>query len=172
VTDSQPDTRVDEDSVAEAREFLAGILERMGIDAEIAVRQGEDQVRLEIQCEDVQRIIGRRGQLVDALQHLVGKKVAHHRVEGRGRPIVVDAGGYREKQVERLQSLAERMGQKALKGGGPVELSPMNAHERRIVHLTLAEMAGVTTRSEGQGDLRHVVVFPEPDGPEAAPRAK
>ena len=153
------------DRVESARGFLAGILERMDIDADVEVIEKEDRICLEIRCEDAQRVIGRRGQLMDSLQHLVAKKVARvATTEERGKPIVVDADGYRDRQIERLEALAERMVQKALRHGEPVELSPMTAHDRRVVHLAVAEMAGVSTRSEGEGDLRHVVVVPEPEG--------
>lgn len=150
-----------------AREILAGLLERMAIPAEVVVTDGEDRVVLEVQCsaeDDLQRVIGRRGQVVDALQHLVGKMLVKSRGEargeGRGKPIVVDAGGYRQRHIERLEGLAARMAEKAQASGQPVELSPMPAYDRRIIHMALAEVEGVETRSEGEGDLRHVVVVP------------
>jgi spoIIIJ-associated protein len=153
-----------------ALDFLDGILVRMGIEADIEVAEFEDRIRLEIQCDDVQRVIGRRGQLVDALQHLVAKRASQlGRGETRGKPIVVDAGGYREREVERLQALAARMAEKALRHGEPVELSPMTAHDRRIVHMALAETEGVSTHSEGEGESRHVVVVPEGEGERRAP---
>jgi spoIIIJ-associated protein len=159
-----------EERIDGALDFLDGILVRMGIEADIEVAELEDRIRLDIQCDDVQRVIGKRGQLVDALQHLVSKRVSQIGAgERRGKPIVVDAGGYREREIERLQALAARMAEKALRQGAPVELSPMSAHDRRIVHMTLAETEGVTTHSEGEGDLRHVVVVPEAEGERRAP---
>ena len=152
-----------EDVVETAKEFLAGVLERMKLEAEIDVSEQDDRVILDIRCEDVERIIGRRGQVVDALQHLVSKVAYRGRGGTKGKPIIVDAGGYREKHIERLQSLAARMSEKALKDNASVELSPMTPHDRRIVHMALAEVAGVTTRSEGEGDDRHVIVVPVGD---------
>ncbi|HLU65738.1 MAG TPA: R3H domain-containing nucleic acid-binding protein [Kofleriaceae bacterium] len=152
-----------------ALELLQGILDRMGIAANVVRRDEEDKVVLDVQCdsdEDVQRIIGRRGQVVDALQHLVGKMLVKgkneraERGEGRGKPIVVDAGGYRQRHIERLEGLAARMAEKARASGQPVDLSPMPAHDRRIIHMALASVEGVATHSEGEGDLRHVVVVP------------
>lgn len=148
--------------VERARELLGGILERMEIPGQVSVQEEEDKVVLEIQCErddDVQRVIGRRGAVVDALQHLIGKMMARVRNE-RGKPIVVDAGGYRQKHIERLEGLAERTAEKCRSSGAPVDLNPMSPHDRRVVHLAVAEMEGVSTRSEGEGDLRHVVVVP------------
>lgn len=146
--------------VAHAQEYLKGILDRMGIDATIEVGEQDDKILLTVDCDNVEQVIGRRGQVVDALQHLVGKMVAQHR-EGRGKPIIVDAGDYRQKHVERLESLARRMGEKAADSNESVSLSPMSAYDRRIIHMTLAEVDGVSTQSEGEGDRRHVVVVPD-----------
>jgi spoIIIJ-associated protein len=151
-----------EGGAAQARELLAGLLGRMMIPAEIEVHEDDDRITLAVDCEnedDTQRLIGRRGQLIDALQHLVGKMLATARDE-RGKPLVVDAGGYRARHVERLEELAARMADKCKETGADVDLNPMTAHDRRIIHMALAEVAGVSTRSEGEGDLRHVVVIP------------
>lgn len=153
------------DAIERARAFLIGVLERMEIHADVAVFEREDKIVLDIDCDDVERIIGRRGQIMEALQHLVSKVSYRDRMNGDGKPIVVDAGGYREKQVEKLIALAERMGAKALKSGTIIELSPMSAHDRRIVHMALANMAGVSTRSEGEGEERRVLIVPA-DGAE------
>lgn len=144
-----------------AKGFLEGILERMQIEAEVAIKEEEDRIVLDIECEQAERVIGRRGQVVDALQHLVGKMTYRDRSAGRGKPIVVDADGYRAKTIERLEGLAQRMADKALETKQDVELNPMSAHDRRIVHMTIADVDGVTTRSEGTGDRRRVIVIPD-----------
>jgi spoIIIJ-associated protein len=147
----------------EAREYLRGILERMGIPAEVIAREEEDKLVLDVECsstDDVQRVIGRRGQVVDALQHLVSKMVGKGKTEGRGKPIVVDSGGYRQRHIDRLEGLAAKMAEKARTSGRPVDLDPMPPHDRRVIHMALANVDGVATRSEGEGDLRHVVVVP------------
>ncbi|MCG8422940.1 MAG: KH domain-containing protein [Proteobacteria bacterium] len=151
------DTR---DLVEDAREFLQGVLDRMEIAARVNVSEQDDKIVLDIKCKNIERIIGRRGQVIDALQHLVGKVTYRERAGMRSKPIVVDAGGYRLKHIERLESLAERMGRKAIKTQSIIELSPMTAHDRRVVHMALADVAGVTTRSEGEGEDRHVLVVP------------
>src|SRR5690349_16934883 len=157
-----------------ARELLVAMLERMGIPAEVETREEADKVVLDVKCkseDDVQRIIGRRGQVVDALQHLIGKMLVKgkEKVEKgaagengreRGKPVVVDAGGYRQRHIERLEGLAARMAEKAKTTGQPVDLSPMPAHDRRVIHMALANIDGVSTKSEGEGDLRHIVVLP------------
>jgi len=148
------------EAIDRARSFLIGVLERMEIHADVEVFEREDKIVLDIDCDDIERIIGRRGQIMEALQHLVSKVSYRDRMTSDGKPIVVDAGGYREKQVEKLITLAERMGEKALKTRTIIELSPMSAHDRRIVHMALAEMDGITTRSEGEGEERRVLIVP------------
>jgi spoIIIJ-associated protein len=150
-----------EDVTEKAIDFLQGVLERMGISADIDVKEEEDKIVLEIQTSDAELIIGRKGQVVDALQHLVGKVVFRERSGERGKPFVVDAGGYRDKHVAKLQALAQRMAEKAQKTGTIVELSPMSPHDRRIVHMAIADIPGLSSRSEGEGEDRHILIVPE-----------
>lgn len=149
-----------EDLAEKASEFLLGVLERMGISADIDIKDDTDRTVLEIQTKDTEAVIGRRGVVMDALQHLVNKVVYRDRTGDRGKPLVVDAGGFRDKQVERLRSLAQRMGEKALQTKQIVELQPMSPHDRRIVHMAIAEMPGLSSRSEGEGEDRHILVVP------------
>lgn len=147
----------------EAVTLLEGLLERMAIPVKVAGEEIDDKLLVKIECEvdeDTQRLIGRRGQVVDAFQHLVNKMLSRDRDE-RGKPVIVDVGDYRERHVERLETLAERMVTKAKESGEPVDLNPMTAYDRRIVHMCIAEHEGVSTRSEGEGDRRHIVVLPE-----------
>ena len=156
------DATLDREDLAEkASDFLLGVLERMGIAADIDIKDDNDKTILEIQTKDTELVIGRRGVVMDALQHLVNKVVYRDRAGGeRTKPIVVDAGGFRDKQVERLRALAQRMGEKALQTKQIVELQPMTPHDRRIVHMAIAEMPGLSSRSEGEGDDRHLLIVP------------
>ncbi len=150
-----------EDLAEKASEFLLGVLERMGISADIDIKDDTDKTILEIQTKDTELVIGRRGVVMDALQHLVNKVVYRDRAGGeRTKPLVVDAGGFRDKQIERLRALAQRMGEKALQTKQIVELQPMTPHDRRIVHMAIAEIPGLSSRSEGEGEDRHILVVP------------
>src|SRR5262249_22021876 len=101
--------------------------------------------------------------------HLVNKAVFKERGErGERKALIVDAGGYREKQIERLRSLAQKMGEKALQTKQIVELQPMSPHDRRIVHMAIAEIPGLSSRSEGEGEDRHILVVPGEAPPPAA----
>ena len=157
MTEVTPDR---EDLAEKASEFLLGVLERMGITADIDIKDDTDKTVLEIQTGDTELVIGRRGVVLDALQHLVNKAVFHDRQGDKAKPIVVDAGGFRDKQIERLRSLAQRMGEKALQTKQIVPLQPMSPHDRRIVHMAIAEMPGLSSRSEGEGEERHILVVP------------
>src|SRR6185369_8739513 len=161
VTEVTPDR---EDLAEKASEFLLGVLERMGITADIDIKDDTDKTVLEIQTKDTELVIGRRGVVMDALQHLVNKVVYRDRTGDKTKPLVVDAGGFRDKQIERLRSLGQKMAAKALETKKIVELQPMTAHDRRIVHMAISEIAGLTTRSEGEGEDRHILIVPAEAG--------
>jgi spoIIIJ-associated protein len=149
-----------EDLAEKASEFLLGLLERMGISADIDVKDDNDRTVLEIQTADTELVIGRRGVVIDAIQHLVNKAVFKERSTEKGKPLVVDAGGFRDKQVERLRGIATKMAEKALTTKQIVELQPMSPHDRRIVHMAIAEIDGLSSRSEGEGEDRHILLVP------------
>jgi spoIIIJ-associated protein len=151
-----------EDLAEKASEFLLGVLERMGIPADIDIKDDKERTTLEIQTKDTELVIGRRGVVMDALQHLVNKVVYRDRTGDRTKPLIVDAGGFRDKQIERLRALGQRMAEKAIETKQIVELQPMTAHDRRIVHMAISEIAGLTTRSEGEGEDRHILIVPAP----------
>src|SRR4026207_102461 len=121
-----------EDLAEKASEFLLGVLERMGISADIDIKDDVDKKVLEIQTQDTELVIGRRGVVMDALQHLVNKVVYRDRTGEKAKPLVVDAGGSRDKQVGGLRGLAQGMGEKAVETKQIVELQPMTPHDRRI----------------------------------------
>jgi len=157
---TEPTTTNREDLAEKASDFLLGMLERMGISADIDIKDDNDRTVLEIQTADTELVIGRRGVVIDALQHLVNKAVFKERGTEKGKPLVVDAGGFRDKQVERLRGIATKMAEKALQTKQIVELAPMSPHDRRIVHMAIAEMQGLSSRSEGEGEDRHILLVP------------
>ena len=157
---SETTTTNREDLAEKASDFLLGLLERMGISADIDIKDDNDRTVLEIQTADTELVIGRRGVVIDALQHLVNKAVFKERGSEKGKPLVVDAGGFRDKQVERLRGIATKMAEKALQTKQIVELQPMSPHDRRIVHMAIAEIEGLSSRSEGEGEDRHILLVP------------
>ncbi len=155
--------------VERAHEVLGEILKRMGIAATIDLREEPTRTILEVKGEESALVIGKKGQTLEALQFLVSK-IAHHGSEvdagasvGQSKPIVIDAEGYRARREEALVELAVRLGEKARQTGRTITVDPMSPHERRIIHITLDKVPGVTTRSEGEGIFRRLLIIPSPD---------
>jgi spoIIIJ-associated protein len=143
---------------AALEELLEEVADGLGLDVEVDVQEGDGVLRGSLRGGDVGLFIGRRGQTIDAVQHLAQRIVFP---EGPSQiRVVVDADGYRERRVETLQAEAEQAAEEALRSGGPVELEPMPASERRIVHEYLRERGGVQTHSEGDEPQRRLVVSP------------
>jgi spoIIIJ-associated protein len=139
-------------------ELLEEVADGFGLDVEIQVQEDEGVLRGCLRGEDVGLFIGRRGQTIDAVQHLAQRIVFR---EGPSLVrVVVDADGYRERRAESLRADGEQAAEEALRSGRPVELDPMSASERRIVHEHLRELGGVETHSEGDEPERRLVVSP------------
>lgn len=137
--------------------FLKGLLEHMGSQAvPHAWKDGEDSYRVELTGEDLGYLIGRRGDTLDALQHLCNYSV-NRSVDGHIR-ISVDAEDYRQKREESLQRYARKKAQQVLKARRRTTLEPMNAYERHLVHATLQDMDRITTHSVGTEPNRRVVI--------------
>jgi spoIIIJ-associated protein len=159
------DARDLDDEELEPAELLAELLEEvtagLGLDVEVEVEEHAGLLRGRIVGDDVGLFIGRRGQTIDAVQHLAQRIVfpdgpSSTRVE-------VDADGYRERRAELLRAHADDAADEALREGRAVELDPMPASERRIVHEHLRERGGVDTHSEGDEPERYLVVAPADD---------
>lgn len=154
-------------------EVVTRILDLMGVAAEVAVERGGDpsELRLDIRGESSALLIGRRGQTLEALQHLVGRIVAD-RVGADPPQPVVDVEGYRVRRVRTLEDMALRLGEKAKRSRETQELESLNAADRRIVHMALKDDPWLTTRSLGQGPYRRLLIVPDGDrkAPETGPR--
>jgi len=118
-------------------------------------------VGLNIEGEDLGILIGRRGQTIASLQHIVRLLVAH-RTQVR-LPIVVDVEGYKQRRCEGLRALAERLAEQVRTRHIPFTMEPMSPFERRVIHLALADHPDVATESTGLGEARKVVILPKSD---------
>ena len=137
--------------------FLKGLLEHMGSQAvPHAWKDGEDSYRVELTGEDLGYLIGRRGDTLDALQHLCNYSV-NRSMDDHIR-ISVDAEDYRQKREESLRRYARKKAQQVLKARRRTTLEPMNAYERHLVHATLQDMDRITTHSVGTEPNRRVVI--------------
>jgi spoIIIJ-associated protein len=151
------------ESLAEKREqaakVLREILDLMGIDAEVSGFDDGERIILDAHGSESGLVIGKKGATLDALQYLVNRIV--FRKPGESAGVIVDAEGYRGRREDSLTDLAKRLAEKAVRSGRPVPVEPMNAHDRRVVHMALADHPDVTTESEGEGMARRVVIFPK-----------
>jgi spoIIIJ-associated protein len=140
----------------EAQRILQGLLERLEIVARIEIQEDGERICLNIQGDGSGLLIGRKGQTLDAMEYLLNKMIPKN-LEGRKR-IVVDTENYRARREESLMKLAQRLGDKARQLGRPVTVSPMNAHDRRLVHLALQNDRSLRTRSTGTGLYRKIII--------------
>jgi len=143
----------------EAQTALRGLLDHLEIEAQVEMKEDGERIYLNILGDGGGLLIGRKGQTLDALEYLVNKMV-HKNQEGKKR-IVVDTENYRLRREESLVKLAQRLAEKARQLGRPVTISPMNAHDRRIVHLALQNDRSLHTRSTGTGLYRKVIISPD-----------
>jgi spoIIIJ-associated protein len=165
VTDSQsekadvPRTEEFKESLAmKAKEKLDGILRRMGLDFPVHVEETSESIILKIEGDGSGLLIGKGGQTLDALQYIVNKASNKN---GRGRKrIILDTEDYRKRREKTLIALAEKLGEKVKKTKKPVTVNPMNAHDRRIIHLALQDDRQLTTKSRGEGTFRKIIILP------------
>ena len=137
--------------------FIKGLLEKMGSDAvPHAWKENENTYKVELTGADLGYLIGRRGDTLDAIQHLANYTV-NRDVEGHIR-INVDAEAYREKREDSLRRYARKKAQQVLKARRRTTLEPMNAYERHVIHAALQDMENITTHSTGTEPNRRVVI--------------
>ena len=148
-----------EGEAAVARELLERVVSALDVDARVDVTEGDEEVVATVTGGDLGVLIGRHGQMIDALQYLANA-MAHRSVGDDRRRIVVDAAGYRARRSATLETLARRSAEQASATGRRVELEPMSAVERRLVHEALKDDPEVETASEGVEPNRFVVVLP------------
>ncbi len=148
------------DLATDARMLVARILDAFGVEGRLDLREDDDTVTVTCSGADVAILIGRHGQTIDAVQYLLNA-ISHRSYGDERKEVIVDAAGYRERRRATLESLAVRTAQQVRTNGERVELDPMTAVERKVVHLRLKEFDGVQTASEGTEPNRYVVVLPE-----------
>jgi len=136
--------------------FLTGLFERMDIEVDLDITEEEGSINVIMTGKDPGALIGRRGETLDAIQHLTNY-VVNRSVSGRVR-INLDAENYRQRRNEALESLASRTASKVIKYRRNMTLDPMNAYERHVIHTALQEHKNVSTFSVGSEPNRRVVV--------------
>lgn len=144
----------------EVRDVLERILDAIGVRAQISLQEDDESLVASLGGRELGLVIGKHGQTIDAIQYLVNAIVWRGQTDGR-KHVVVDAAGYRARREATLEALAVRSAERVVSSARSVELEPMTAVERKVVHVRLKEFPGVATRSEGTEPNRFVVIEPE-----------
>ncbi len=148
-----------EAAAAVALSLAQKILDTMAVDAELSVDDSSNFCRINVKVSEPGVLIGKKGQTLDAIQYLVDKVV--NKQCGKGNHIVFDVEGYVESRKTELTDLASRLASKTMKTGKPATMTRMNAHDRRIVHVSLKNNPSVRTQSVGDGYYRKLIIFPK-----------
>ena len=153
----------DDERALKALDFVTDLVDKMQMDCRVRLRRPKDEeseleINLEITGPDAGRIIGKKGQVLSAIQFLTNRVINRPGLEKRH--ILVDAEGYRSRRDNSLASMARRLGKQAVAEGKIITFEPMNPRDRRVVHLALAKFEGVITKSDGEGDDRRVQIIP------------
>jgi spoIIIJ-associated protein len=160
-------SRIDEHT-ASGMELLAALLKQMEIPARVSVRRGsspragetEAPMIVEVSGDDLGLLIGWRGETLRALQTTLNLMMGDGQTEGPGRRLILDVERYRARREEQVRELARRLADRVRASGERYTLDPMHAYERRIIHITLQDDAGVRTESSGHEPARRVVIHP------------
>jgi spoIIIJ-associated protein len=151
--------RADESAdAAQLREIVDRIAREIGVRCSIDIVETDEEIRVTCTGGELGLLIGRHGQTIDAIQYLANAIVFRGREDRK--PVVVDAAGYRARRQGTLDSIAVRSAERAAATGQRVELEPMTAVERKLVHERLKDDPEVETLSEGTEPNRYVVVVP------------
>ena len=151
-----------------AMAIVAGIVKRMRLSLSVQLSQEDpEELWIELFGPDQPRIIGRHGEVLLALQFVANRMLdrADDSAEPVNQVLVCDAGNYRGRRLEALETLAQSLASRAMADHRAVRLSPMSAHDRRVFHLALRDIRGVVTRSEGEGLLRSLLIIPSVASP-------
>lgn len=151
-----------EDQLSEILDNLLGMLL---LEGSYEIEEAEENFNVSIETKDAGRLIGARGESLDALQLLVNQMIAKkmgffakgESVSGQKR-VVIDVEGWRKQKEGELIKSAEAWGKEVLESGKELELEPQSPWQRRIIHMTISEMKGLSSESIGEGRDRHIVI--------------
>ena len=147
------------DDAARLRDLVERIAREIGVQCTVEIEETDEELRAVCDGNDLGMLIGRHGQTIDAIQYLANAILFRGRYDER-KPVIVDAAGYRDRRQATLDALALRMAEQASATGQRVELEPMTAVDRKIVHEKLKDDPEVETESEGTEPNRFVVIYP------------
>ena len=155
----RPPATDESELAAEARDLVERIVDGIGVSAQVDLDEDAETITVTCSGPDLGMLIGRHGQTIDAIQYLANAAMYRSHADDR-KQVVVDAAGYRDRRRVSLEALALRSAERALADRESIELEPMTAVERKVVHVCLKEFGGVETTSEGTEPNRFVVIHP------------
>jgi spoIIIJ-associated protein len=143
-----------------AREFVAGLIDELGLSAEVSTRLvDEETAEVVVEGQELGVLVGPGGATLAALQELA-RTFVQKRTGGQSSRIVVDVAGYRAKRTAALQKFTRQIAEEVSAAGSDRALEPMSASDRKVVHDTINEIEGLATRSEGEEPRRYIVISP------------
>ena len=144
------------DAIGEVDVFIRTIMKYLGVDADLRIELEEDAIYATITGDDTGILIGRFGQTLDSVQYLLNV-ILSHKYPGHQK-VILNISDYRQRREMSLRKMARNLAVKVTKTRKNVSLAPMSPHDRRLIHLALADMKHVVTFSEGSGKNRKVVI--------------
>ena len=150
--------RLPDEPAERVRAIVTRVVGALGLRATVDMSETDEEIRATVNGDDLGLLIGKRGVTIDSLQHLVYRAAFRGRDERK--QVTVDAAGYRERREAALHRMADRAAAEALRDDRPVELEPMRAGERKVVHTYLSERNDIETHSEGDEPDRRLVISP------------
>ncbi len=151
-------------NLSPAEEMVNALTEKMGLTVVPSVTESEDEILIDFAGDDIGNLIGKRGDALDALQHILNSLINKDKSREEYKRVKVDCSGYRARREATLQNLATSLADKATKANRPFALEPMNAYERKIIHLALEGRKDVKTVSENEEPNRYITIIPISNG--------
>lgn len=139
-------------------DFVSAVLTAMGAEPTIAVSESPDGFRIDVDGAGAETLLFHRGEALRAFQTIVN--TAFRRELGDTRKVLVDCQGFRRDKDAELKQMAKFLGDKVLTSGTPQEIGPLNSYERRIVHMAIAEIEGLSSESIGDAAVKTVIISP------------
>ncbi len=139
-----------------AANYVKKVFAQMGYEISIDIKESVKSAVLDISGDDIEEIIGKRGEILDSLQYLAS--LVCNRIDREYFRISIDSNGFREKRKAQLERLAKKIGNNVKRSGRTTTLEPMNPYERRIIHSVITDIEGVTSHSKGEDPHRRVVI--------------
>ena len=140
--------------------IINDLVDKMNLNVATTIEEKENTIKIDFVGEDVGTIIGKRGDVLDSLQYILSQIFNKNTKKDEFIRVIIDCEGYRQKREDTLKNLANRLADRALKENRPKKLEPMNAYERKIIHLALEGRKNITTISKNEEPNRYITITP------------